>query len=112
MPQFEEALRIDPNSIEALNNLAWLLATSPDAELRDGGRAVQLAQRACELTRFEQTVMVGTLAAAYAEAQRFPDAAATAETACALARQSGDPELQAKNQQLLELYRSGKPCRE
>jgi hypothetical protein len=56
--------------------------------------------------------MVGTLAAAYAEAQRFPEATATAEKACALARQSGGPELQAKNQQLLELYRNGKPYHE
>jgi hypothetical protein len=56
--------------------------------------------------------MVGTLAAAYAEAGRFGDAVATAEKACALAAQKGDQALLEKNRQLLELYRGGKPYHE
>ena len=58
------------------------------------------------------TMAAAALGLSDAMIPKLVEAAATAETACALARQSGDPELQAKNQQLLELYRSGKPCRE
>ena len=89
-----------------------LLATSQDADLRNGPRAVQLAERACELTHFNQITLVGTLAAAYAEAGRFQEAIATGEKACTLAAQSGQPALLEKNRQLLELYRSGKAYRE
>lgn len=50
----ETALQIDPNSTEALNNLAWMLATSPDDGIRNGARAVQLSQHACELTGYKK----------------------------------------------------------
>jgi hypothetical protein len=49
--------------------------------------------------------MVGTLAAAYAEAGRFDDAIATAQKACKLASESGEQDLLKKNNELLELYR-------
>jgi hypothetical protein len=58
------------------------------------------------------TTLVGTLAAASAEAGLFTDAVATAEKACALAAQSGDQSLLEKNRELLELYRTGNPYRE
>jgi hypothetical protein len=92
-----------------MNNLAWLLATSPDASVRDGARAVRLAERACEITGYQQTILVGTLAAAYAEAGRFDDAIATAGKACTLASASGEQDLLQKTRQLLELYRAHKP---
>jgi cytochrome c-type biogenesis protein CcmH/NrfG len=110
--QLNEAARISPDSAEALNNLAWTLATSPDANIRNGARAVQLAQHACELTHFEKTIFIGTLAAAYAEAGQFDDAMATAQKAIALARENGEQELLQKNQELLELYRAHQPYRE
>jgi len=109
---FERALLLDPQSSEALNNLAWILSTNPDPNLRDGARAVQLGERACILTGFKQTAIVGTLAAAYAEAGRFPEDVATAEHACALAEKSGEAELLKKNQELRELYKTGKAYRE
>jgi len=71
-----------------------------------------LAERACELTGFRRAVMVGTLAAAYAEAGRFAEAVATAEKACARAIESGDDTLAARNQQLLQLYREGRAYHE
>jgi tetratricopeptide (TPR) repeat protein len=110
--QLNEAARISPDSAEALNNLAWTLATSPGANIRNGARAVQLAGHACELTHFEKTIFIGTLAAAYAEAGRFDDAMATAQKAIALARENGEQELLQKNQELLELYRAHQPYRE
>jgi hypothetical protein len=97
---------------EDLNNQAWRLATSPDQNVRDGTTAVLLAQLACKATHFHEASMVGTLAAAYAEAGRFDDAISTAQKACALASESGQQELLKKNQELLELYRAHQPYRE
>ena len=108
----EAALHSNPNAPAVLNNLAWLLATCPLAEVRDGPRAVAAAERACGLTEYKQTMLVGTLGAAYAEAGRFDEAVATAERACKLAQQTGEKELLEKNKQLLELYRAGKAARE
>ena len=73
---------------------------------------MRLAERACELTKYQTTLLVGTLAAAYAEAGRFAEAVATAQKACALASKAKDQALLRKNQELLELYRAGRPYRE
>jgi tetratricopeptide (TPR) repeat protein len=100
------ALRLNPDAPDVLNNLAWLLATCPDAQIRNGTQAVGYAERACERTNYKQIIMVGTLAAAYAEAGRFDDAIATAEKACALAERSGEKDLLQKNQELLSMYRA------
>jgi tetratricopeptide (TPR) repeat protein len=111
--QFEEAitnyrraLELQPEMTGALNNLAWIRAANPDARFRDGREAVRLAERACELSNYQTPVMIGTLAAAYAEAGRFPEAINTAEKARALALATGQDALAKKNLELLELYRS------
>jgi len=110
--QYREALRLNPNLTGALNNLAWVLATSPDDHLRNGVEAVRLAERACELTQYGQPLFIGTLATAYAEAGRFPEAVAAAEKAEQLAATAGSERLARKIRELLELYRAGKPYRE
>jgi protein O-mannosyl-transferase len=110
--QFQKALAIDPDSFEMLNNLAWLLATCPNPQIRDGSRAVQLAEHACALTHYQKTMSVGTLAAAYAEAGRFDEAMATAQKACDLAEAAGEKELLQKNRELLALYRAHRPYHE
>jgi Tfp pilus assembly protein PilF len=110
--QYREALRLNPNLMWALNNLAWLLATSPDDGLRNGVEAVRLAERACDLNHYREPLSLGTLAAAYAEAGRFPEAVATAEKAEQLATRAGLKAVAEKNRQLVELYRAGKPYRE
>ena len=96
----------------ALNNAAWALATSPDDKIRDGARAVQLAERACDLTHYRTTIMVGTLAAAYAEAGRFDEAIAAGQKACALASESGETNLLKSNQALIALYQKHQPYHE
>jgi spermidine synthase len=110
--RYRRALEIDPNLIEALNNLAWLLATCPQASLRNGAEAVQLAEKACQITGYHRTVLVGTLGAAYAEAGRFPDAVATAQKACDLAAIFKEEQLVARNRELLQLYQAGQPYHE
>jgi tetratricopeptide (TPR) repeat protein len=102
LKNISNALKSDPAT---LNNLAWELATNPDAKIRNGALAVKLAEHACEQTHYRMTIMIGTLAAAYAEAGRFDDAMATAQKAIALAQQNGEKDLLQKNQELLERYR-------
>jgi tetratricopeptide (TPR) repeat protein len=112
MARYRRALEIDPYLVEALNNLAWLLATCPEASLRNGAEAVRLAEQACQITEYHRTMLVGTLAAAYAEAGRFPDAVATAQKACELASIFKEEALLARNRELLELYRAGRAYHE
>ena len=64
-----------------LDELAWLLATYPDSNSRDGAEAVRLAERACALTDRRVPAFLATLAAAYAEAGDFPRAIAAGEEA-------------------------------
>ena len=109
---YRQALQVAPDLVEVLNNFAWLLATCPNASLRDGEAAVRYAERACELTHYNKPIMIGTLAAAYAEAGRFQQAVAMAEKAQSLATKFGLVNLAQKNQQLLKLYRSGQPYHE
>jgi tetratricopeptide (TPR) repeat protein len=102
-------IQVAPDSPELLNNFAWLLATSGHPNLRDGPLAVKLAEQACEITHRQQTMMLGTLAAAYAEAGRFDDAIATATEACKLAAEKRDNALLQRNQELLNLYQKQQP---
>ena len=110
--QLRQVQSLKPDQTEALNDLAWMLATCSDDQVRDGAEAVRCAERACQLTAFKQAGMVGTLAAAYAEAGRFPEAVTTAETAVRLATAAGDTQFAVVNQQLLMFYRAGKPWHE
>jgi tetratricopeptide (TPR) repeat protein len=71
----EEALRRAPDDVRILNNLAWLWATCPVAELRNGPRAVEYSRRACEATGWEDAGHLDTLAAAYAACGEFEEAA-------------------------------------
>ena len=100
------------DSFDVLNDAAWVLATSPDPAVRNGTRAVELAERACDLTKRQMPVCLGTLAAAYAETGRFDEAITTAQEACALAEKANAPKLLEKNRELLELYRTLQPYRD
>lgn len=105
---YERCLQLNADSVPGLNNLAWILATSPDENLRDGPRAVELSRRACELNGWEKPSFLGTLAAAYAETGQFDRAAEYQEKAILLAEE----EKTAEYRRSLELYRAGKPRRE
>ncbi len=103
---------MDPYLVEARNNLAWPLASCPEAALRNGVEAVRLGEKACQLTEYHRTILVGTLAAAYAEAGRFTEAKGTAQKACGLASVFKEAALLAKNRDLLEFYRARQPYHE
>jgi len=106
---FQKALQIDPADMEIENNLAWLLATGAQASLRNGDKAVQLARRANELAGGKNPVILGTLAAAFAEAGQFGDAAQSAQKAIALAQAAGRQDLAEHLNGELQLYEAGRP---
>jgi hypothetical protein len=109
---YYDALRYEPDLPDALNNLAWLRATSSDPQLRDGPEAVRLAERACVLTDYTRAIYVGTLAAAYAETGQYHEAVATAEKARELALAAGHQAVARKNEELIRLYEAGQPYHE
>ncbi len=106
---FQKALQITPDYADAQNNLARVLATCPQASLRNGNQAVELAQRANQLTGDGNPVVLGTLAAAYAEAGRFPEAVATAQRALQLAGTQSNTALADVLRSQLKLYQAGRP---
>ena len=107
----EKAHTIKPDDTGILNNLAWLLATSPNDAIRDAARSITLAEKACEATEWKEGHIISTLAAGHAEkgdfesAQKFSRKAIDADTAA-----GGDVEDQLKNE--LANYEAGKPWRE
>ena len=104
---FQQALQLKPDFAEAQINLAWLLATSPQASLRNGSKAVELAQRAHQLAGNENPAVLCTLAAAYAEAGRFSEAVESAQRALQLALAQSNTTLADAIQSQLKLYQAG-----
>jgi tetratricopeptide (TPR) repeat protein len=107
--QFQSALQLKPADMEVLDTLAWLLATSPQASLRDGKKAVQLARQANDLAGGKSPVVLRALAAALAESGQFDVAAQTAQKAIDLAQATGRQDLAGKLNGELRRYRAGLP---
>jgi len=106
----EKALAIQPDDPGVLNNLAWLLATSPDEAIRDGQRAIELATKACEITTWKQPHIISTLAAGYAETGDYEKARTYSQQA--VESEDGAPEVKQQLEGELASYRAGKPWRE
>jgi tetratricopeptide (TPR) repeat protein len=108
----QSAAQLQPDNVAVLNRLAWLMATNPESQVRNGKEAILLAQHACDLTGNSDPQSLNTLAAAYAEAGQFEIAAATAERALAQAKNLGQDKLVTFIANLQALYKSGKPYRQ
>ncbi len=106
--EFSEAMRLKPNWWVPVWALAWLRATHPQAQVRNGAEALQLAERACALTGGQDARALDALGAAYAEVGRFPEAQAAAQRAGELAGATGNPALARAIAERLALYREGK----
>ena len=104
--QYKRAIELDSDPM-ALNNLARIRATHPDAKMRDGAKAIELAKRCCRQTGHRTATPLDTLAAAYAEAGRFEDAVKWQTKAIELARATRKNEFSARR----KLYEAGKPYR-
>ncbi len=107
-----EGLRRDTKNISLANNLAWYLATCPDAGFRNGQRAVELAEGVCRRAGEENPQLLDTLAAAYAAAGRFEEAVETARQALELARTTGTPESAEGIAKRLATYQAHEPYTE
>ncbi|MCS7468343.1 tetratricopeptide repeat protein [Stieleria sp. ICT_E10.1] len=94
-----------------LNNLAWVLATSPQDSVRDGARSVELGERAVELTDGKEPHILSTLAAGYAEMGNFEKAIQWSSKAVEVGKEQEHEQLQQLEEEL-EQYRAGKPWRE
>ena len=106
--RFREALRLKPDFIAAAASLAWVLATAPDARLRDADEAVRLAERAADLAGRRDASALDVLAAAHASAGSFDRAIALCEQALTM---QPDAALAAAIRARLALYREHRPYR-
>ena len=111
LAHFQRAMEINPLNVEAHNNMALVLATFPETRVRNGAKAVELAERADHLTGNANASISATLAAAYAEAGRFPNVVTTAERALQLATDQGNTALAEAIRAQITLYQSGFPYR-
>ena len=109
---FHAAVELRPDSVPDVAWLAWLNATAPDAQVRDGATAVRLARQAVQATGFKDVGALNILAAAYAECGQFADAAATERRAVGEASASGDDELIARTEQRLRRFLDHRPLRQ
>ena len=92
---------------------AWVLATSTDSSLRNSAKAIELAEQADRLSSNANPVVIGALAAGYAEAGRFPEAVATVQRALQQADiQNTGPDFTAALQKQLKAYQQGMPFRD
>ena len=107
--QFKEILQRERNHIEALNNLAWILAACKEKPYINSVEAVKLAQAAYQLTDNRNMVVLDTLAVAYAANGQFEKAIDTAQKALSLAGDSGQEVLRKQIEVRLALFRQREP---
>jgi len=107
-----DAMRVQPNNVVLLRSTAWMLATNPNASVRNGIEAMALAERALQLSGGSEPAVLDALAAAYAEAGRFAEAAAAARKALALATRQNKPAAADAVRARMALYEAGKPYRQ
>ena len=110
--QWQDALAIEPENGNAASNLAWVFATCPDDSIRDGRRAVELAQKALRISGGKIPMVFRVLAAAYAEDGRFSQAIESAHRGADLATSQGNSGLAAELQSNIALYQAGTPLRD
>jgi tetratricopeptide (TPR) repeat protein len=104
---YQLALKRASDDPLVLNYLAWLLSTAPDPALRDGPRAIELAVRAVKLENSKEWDTIDTLAAAFAESGKFPEAVRAEQEALKLAPSEEHPDLRSR----LELYQAKRAYR-
>lgn len=102
-------LKASPSSVVLANELAWLLATCPQAGLRDGAAAVALAESACAATRWDDPRALMTLSAGLAETGRLADAVRVAERALQLAQAQKQDDLAVRLREMLRVLQTREP---
>jgi len=108
--EYEYGARISAQDPLPRNKLAWLLATSSDASIRDGTRALEFANEAVRLSHGKDPNYLRTLAAACAESGRFAEAEETAQRAFRAAELLNNRTLVNALRDEIALYELGLPC--
>jgi protein O-mannosyl-transferase len=106
---YEKAIDAQPDLVEALTNLAWIFASSSDANIRNGPKAVELAEKASRLEGNTNPVVLRTLAAAYAANKKFDKALETCRRALQTAQEQRNSELSDTIRREMSLYEVGLP---
>ncbi|HEY2567737.1 MAG TPA: tetratricopeptide repeat protein [Candidatus Udaeobacter sp.] len=110
--EWQKVLTIQPDNGNAMSNLAWVFATSPDDSIRDGPKAVQLASKAVRISGRRIPILFRTLAAAYAEVGDYSKAIETAQEGADLANSQGNSGLTTELQSNVALYHTERPLRD
>ena len=109
---YEQSLKYKPDDLPALRNLGWILATAPDPSLRDGARAVLLAERGLQVSGRGRLDILFLLAAAYAENGRFADAIKVAKQTLHLAIEQNNSALVDDLEKDIPLFERNVPLRD
>ncbi|MBL9116497.1 MAG: tetratricopeptide repeat protein [Verrucomicrobiaceae bacterium] len=109
---YEGALKLSPDHVNSLSELAWVLSTAADDSIRDGNRALTLAQRAAAITQYTEPRVLRSLAASFAEIGDFSQAQTYANKAHQLANGVGDQSYAEQLAEQIAKYRNQKPWRE
>ena len=112
MEHYRKAVELQPANADILSSMAWVLATRPEDSVRNGAQAVVLAQQADQLSGSGNAWILGTLAAAYAENGRFPEALSTAQRALEVATVQSKTNLVNLLRTNLGLDHAGSPFRD
>ena len=107
LAHFREAMRVRPHW-RSMDGVAWVLLSHPDPNMRDPNQAVAFAQRAAELTKYQNPAILSTLATAYAAVGQFDRAVTTSQAALALASAARNEGLADYIRKQLELYKQAK----
>ncbi len=110
--RYRRGVAVAPEFAGFTNGLAWMLATCPQAELRNGTEAVALAVSTWERSPKADPSLLDTLAAAYAECGRFEEAVAAADKALALVQTPQHAHSKDQIEAHLAIFRSGQPLRD
>lgn len=108
---YEKAMKVEPDNSGVLNNLAWVLATSPEEKVRNARRSIELGTKACEVTKFKEAHILSTLAAGYAESGDFDAAIKWSTKAVEMGREQLKDQVEQLEKEL-DSYKQKKPWRE
>jgi tetratricopeptide (TPR) repeat protein len=106
--QYRRALITKPDKVALLNSTAWILATHPDPKIRNAPQAIGYAEQAARLTKYQNPIVLTTLAAAYAAEGKIDQAVTTSQAALKLAEKAKDKKLAEQIQKQLKLYQRKK----
>ena len=110
--EWQKVLSVEPDNGNAMSNLAWVFATAPDQSIRNGAKAVELAEGALRISGGRIPILLRTLAAAYAESGEFSKAIQTAQQGIELANSQGNSGLATELQGNIALYQEQRPLRD